>query len=143
MSVIPITDQSGNVYKGYKGDGNAYMEIYEEPRTGKWKSEIVSRFDANQKGFTPNWRRVSPTAKMVMRLRINDLLKLTIGGEIYRLQKITGTRIFLAPHREANVDSRDRSSDDPFKYLVASAGTLQSKGAVKLNVSPTGLTLED
>ena len=30
-------------YKGYKGDGNAYMEeIYEEPKTGKWRSEIVS-----------------------------------------------------------------------------------------------------
>ena len=142
VSIIPVTDQSGEAYKGYKGDGNAYMEIYEESGSGKWKSEIVSRFDANQNGFVPNWRRESPTVKMVMRLRINDLLKLGIGGEIYRLQKITGTRIFLAPHREANVDSRDRNSDDPFKYLVASAGTLQSRDAVKLNVSPTGLTLE-
>ena len=35
VSVIPITDQFGNLYKGYKGDGNAYMEIYEEAGTGR------------------------------------------------------------------------------------------------------------
>ena len=142
VSVIPVTDQSGKAYKGYKGDGNAYMEIYAEPVTGKWKSEIVSRFDANQKSFVPGWRKENPTAKLVMRLRINDLLKLGVGREIYRLQKITGSRIFLAPHREANVDSRDRNKDDPFNYTVTSAAGLQSKEAVKLHISPTGLTLE-
>ena len=54
VSVIAIHDKNGKPYKGYKGDGNACMEIYEEPATGKWKSEIVSRFDANQKSV-PAW----------------------------------------------------------------------------------------
>ena len=143
VSVIPVTDQSGKAYKGYKGDGNAYMEIYAEPGSGKWKSEIVSRFDANQKGFVPGWRKENPTAKLVMRLRINDLVFLKDEGSIYRVQKLSRGEINMAGPSEANVDARSRDKSDPFKYFTTSASGLQKRFAVKLNVSPTGLTLED
>ena len=132
VSIIPVTDQSGRAYKGYKGDGNAYMEIYEEPDSGRWKSEIVSRFDANQKSFVPSWQTEHPTAKLIMRLRINDLVKLVGDGAVYRLQKMSGTRIFLAPHQETNIDS----------FIVSSPRGLQLKQAVQLHVSPTGLISE-
>ena len=118
------------------------MEIYEEPGSGKWKSEIVSRFDANQKGFIPNWRRESPTAKMVMRLRINDLVRFSDDQSIFRLQKISGKELTLAQHNEANVAERHNEPNDPFKYLRTSVTSFQKRGAIKLNISPTGLTLE-
>ncbi|MDC0649925.1 type II CRISPR RNA-guided endonuclease Cas9 [Alphaproteobacteria bacterium] len=143
VSIIPVTDQSGKAYKGYKGDGNAYMEIYEESGSGKWKSEIVSRFDANQKSFVPSWRKENPTAKLVMRLRINDLVFLKDEGSIYRVQKLSGGEINMARPSEANVDARSRDKSDPFKYFTTSASSLQKRFAVKLNVSPTGLTMED
>ncbi|MDA8915333.1 hypothetical protein N9J51_03645, partial [Alphaproteobacteria bacterium] len=142
LSIIPVTDQSGRAYKGYKGDGNAYMEIYEEPDSGKWKSEIVSRFDANQKSFVPGWRKSNPTAKIVMRLRTNDLVKLSDDNSIYRVQKLSGGEITMASHIEANVDARHRDKDDPFRYFTTSATSLQKRSGVKLNISPTGLISE-
>ena len=49
----------------------------------------------------------------------------------------------MAQPSEANVDARSRDKDDPFKYFTTSASSLQKRRAVKLNVSPTGLILED
>jgi CRISPR-associated endonuclease Csn1 len=143
VSVILVTDQSGNAYKAYKGDGNAYMEIYEEPETGKWESEIVSRFDANQKSFVPNWRKANPTAKLVMRIRKNDLLKLKSGRNvgIFCVHVISGGNITMAPHVEANVDYRNRSKGNQFKYANTSASSIQKAQATRLDISPTGLIM--
>ncbi len=143
VSVIPIRNAKGEVYKGYKGDGNAYMEIYEEPQTGKWKSEIVSRFDAYQPGYIPVWRGAYPTARLVMRLRINDLIRFADDGVIYKLQKMSGGTLTMAPHTEANVNDRNKDKSDPFKYTLKSASSLQSAGARKIHISPTGLITEE
>ena len=145
VSVIPIEDKKGFVYKGYKGDGNAYMDIYEEPDTGEWKSEIVSRFDAQpSKAFTPNWQKEHPTARLVMRLRKNDLLQLSSGEttDVYYVQKLSGGRITLAPHFEANVDARNRSKEDPFLFVNKAASSLKSSNARRVHISPTGLLSE-
>ena len=145
VSVIPVSDQAGRVYKGYKGDGNAYMEIYEEPNTGKWKSEIVSRFNSQPiNNFVPEWRKANPTAKLIMRLRKNDLLQLKSGSNvgIFCIHVLSGSKITMASHVEANVDARNRSKDDPFRYTFSSATSLQKARATKLNVSPTGMSKE-
>ena len=145
VSVIPIEEKKGLVYKGYKGDGNAYMDIYEEPDTGEWKSEIVSRFDAQpSKAFTPNWQKEHPTARLVMRLRKNDLLRLSFGEttDIYYVQKLSGGTITLAPHFEANVDARNRSQEDPFSFVNKAASSLQSSDAIRVHISATGLLSE-
>ncbi len=139
IAVIPIKDSGGEIYKGYKGDGNSYMEIHEEQGSGRWQSEIVSRFDANQNDFTPKWRVASPTAKLKMRLRMNDFIKFCDSDDIFRIQKMSGGRVWIASHSEANVDSRDRNKGDPFSLMVVTAATLQRRGAAKLHISPTGL----
>ena len=139
LSVIPIKDKNGVAYKAYKGDANAYMEIYAEPKTGKWQSEIISTFNANTPGFIPQWRKAHPAAKMLMRLRSDDLILFKDTGEICRVQKMSGKRITLAPHNEANVDARDRDKDDPFNLsTVTAAPILQKRDGVKLHISPTG-----
>ena len=141
VSVIPIKDKKGMRYKGYKGDGNAYMEVFKNPQSGKFEGEIISRFNANQKNYTPSWRQNFPTEALVARLRINDLLALPSkgGNEIWRIQKMSGNRITLAPHNEANVDTRDRSPVDPFKFKTINVTPLFQSGAQMVDISPTGL----
>ena len=110
-----------------------------DPKNGKWQSEIVSRFDANQKFFIPNWRKRYPTTKLIFRLRINDLIMYRNTEEIFRIQKISKGNITIAPHNEANVDSRSRDTNDTFTLKSVSASSLQAQGGVKIHISPTGM----
>lgn len=144
LSVIPIKNKYGKIFKAYKGDGNAYMDIYAHPNTGKWMGEIVSRFDANNskgKYFIPLWQKDFPALKRKMRLRINDILCLTESGEekLYRIQKISKDEIIIVPLREANVDARNRDKNDVFKFVSKAPSALQKSQACKVHISPTGL----
>ena len=57
---------------------------------------------------------------------------------VCRIVKFSTGRIYMSPHHEANTDSRDRDSDDPFKFTVCSGNSLRSKKAQKLFVDPLG-----
>lgn len=143
---ISIRDKSNEVYKAYKSDSNWGMEIYEYPvghkKAGKWEGVVISRFDANQLGFKPGQtRRPHPASRLVMRLQMNDCVEIEENGDkrIMRLQKMSQKgELNFAPHNEANVDSRNRDGDDPFKYLSKNANTLKSMNARKIHISPTG-----
>lgn len=144
-SVILIYDKNDKAYKGYVGSGNAHMDLYENPKTGKWEAEIISRFDINQKRFFLQWQKDYPTAPLIMRLRINDMLMLDEGEarSLYRIQKMSqGGVVTLAPHMEANVDARNRDPDDVFKFMKIGASSLQKRKARRVHISPTGLIQE-
>ncbi|MXX80546.1 MAG: type II CRISPR RNA-guided endonuclease Cas9 [Chloroflexi bacterium] len=49
-SLAFIRDRDGRIYKAYKTDGNAFMDIWLLPN-GKTTGETVTRFDAHQPGF--------------------------------------------------------------------------------------------
>ncbi len=143
IKTIPIKDKQGNIYKALKGDSNAYMDVYQNPDTQKWESEIVSTFNANQNGFVAGWRKRYPRAKKCMRLYKNDMLVLhdkKLSDNIYYIQKMSTETLYLVPHTQANADARARSND-PFKYKTISASGLQKAGAQKLHVSPSGLVM--
>ena len=148
-NMIPIKDKNGKTFKYSEGDSNAYIDIYADPKTGKWLSEVVSRFDANTpKGFIPEWRKIHPTAiKKIMTLRINDTVKMNIdsrGSCFYRVQKMSSTLVVtFAPIHEANVDNRNRNKEDDFKFITKSASALQKANARKVHISPTGLVREE
>lgn len=144
ISVIPIQNTDGEPYKAYKGDSNAYMEIIADPETGKWRGEVVSRFDANQPNYVSELRRAFPAQPLVMRLRIDDMLAVDLGDnrQMFRVQKLSHGVIVLAPHNEANVDARNRLKEDPFKVTSKSPGALQRANARKVHISPTGLVRE-
>lgn len=95
LLLFPFKTKKGKNYKGYKGDGNAYLEIYADPNDKKWKGEIVSRYHANQKNFIPEWRKKYPTEKLVMRLRINDVFSTKQNGteNLYRILSYSPTII--------------------------------------------------
>jgi len=146
LSVIPIKDARGKTYKAYKGDSNWGIEVYEFPpgdsKAGKWEGVVISRFEANQHDFKPGQTcRPHPAAKLVMRLQINDCVEMENNGarKLYRLQLISQRgAMFFAELHEANVDSRNRSKEDNFKYLSVSPNPLKKRNARKVHISPAG-----
>jgi CRISPR-associated endonuclease Csn1 len=142
LSVIPIRNKHGKIYKAYKGDANERFDIW-QLKDGKWQSEVVSTFDANQKNFMSPIRRENPTAKKVMSLRKDDLLAwVEEGGEtkIMRVVKFsTNGSMQLAPHNEAgNLKARDADKEDYFRYINTSAVGLKNHMARQVRVDELG-----
>lgn len=141
LGVVPIKDRrTGEPYKAYKPDGNAFNEVYELPN-GNWASVVIRRFDANQPDFNSADFRPHPAARKVMRLHIDDLVAVDDGGQrrVLRVVKLSGQKITLADHFEAGaLKSRDADKEDPFKYLEKSANVLKSMGLRKVGVDEIG-----
>lgn len=142
LSVIPVKDRDGRVYKAYKGDSNARFDVWRLP-DGKWVSDIVSMFDAHQPDGADH--RPHPAAKRVLSLRQNDMLAIERDGgarEIVRVVKFsTIGSMQLAGSVEAGpLKARDAlSSDvDPFKYINTSAGGLKKIKARQVRIDPLG-----
>ncbi|MEN9473650.1 MAG: hypothetical protein RIS48_370 [Pseudomonadota bacterium] len=133
-------------YKGYKGDSNYCMDIVRDEK-GKWVGEVVSTFQAYQLARQHGLerlhdRRTSISGKpLVMRLMVNDCLRLMVDGQTLTLRATTisgNGQIFMAPHNEANVDARNRDKNDPFGYISKMAGSLQKAKGRKVSISPIG-----
>ena len=125
-------------YKYYPTGGNDCAEIYCPDRgkkAGQWQVEIISSFDAHQKGFVPLWKRQreNATAKLVMRLKINDMVAYEEHGKtvIARVKKMTSGMIYLREHSIAS-EKADTLS------WAASAKQLQLKNARKIHVDILG-----
>lgn len=123
-------------YKYYALGGNYCAEIYcpnKGDNAGKWCIEITQNYYAHQKNHIPQWRKDNPTAKLIMRLQIDDMVAYEEDGKtIYtRLKKMTGGRVYLRPHNIA-VESGDQES------WAASPNLLQQKQARKIAVDPMG-----
>ncbi|KKC27465.1 hypothetical protein WP12_02950 [Sphingomonas sp. SRS2] len=142
LNVITIKDQSGRVYKAYKGDANARFDVWQLPG-GKWVSDVVPMFDAHQVGQAD--RRPHPAARKILSLHQNDMLAIERNGgprEIVRVVKFsTNGSLHLAPSTEAGpLKARDAtpSDVDPFKYINSSAGGLKRVQARQVRVDPLG-----
>ncbi len=142
-TMIPVyhPDEKGKdgakAYKYYSLGGNYCAEIYcpnKGKNAGKWGIEIISNYHAHQKDFIPQWQKDNPTAKLVMRLQINDMVAYEDEGEtkISRVKKMDNTgRVCLRDHRVAKEDG-DKLS------WTAYIGSLQKKNARKISVDITG-----
>lgn len=156
LKVIPITgsiDRHGQLpngaprpYKGYKGDSNYCIEIVCNEKN-KWESEVISTFSAYQ--FVRKYGKEKLNAMsssfsgkpLVMRLMINDNLRLEIDGVLQNMRVATisaNGQIFMAGLNEANVDARNRDKGDAFSYISKTAGSLQKSRGRKITISPTG-----
>lgn len=144
LTVIPIRGKDGKFYKAFKGDSNWGYEIYQYPaghkKAGKWEGIVIPTYNANQKDFQPGVTfRPYPTAKLIMRLHINDCIEVTNKDEtkqILRLQKISHSLSFI-PLNEANADKRVR--DGEIRFFEKTGGSLRKFKARKVHISPTGL----
>ncbi|MCU6455523.1 type II CRISPR RNA-guided endonuclease Cas9 [Sphingomonas sp. A2-49] len=146
LSVIPIRDGAGRIYKAYKGDSNARFDVWRLP-DGKWVSDIVSMFDAHQPDQGD--RRPHPAAKRVLSLHQNDMLAIERDGgprEIVRVVKFStiGTLQLAASTEAGALKARDAAPPevDPFKYINSSAGGLKKIRARQVRIDPLGRILD-
>ena len=157
LRVVPISDQNGRPYKGYKTDGNEFADIW-LMRDGSWKIVVVPTFHANQPDFDIERFRPTtssgkhrgkpdPVAKRIARIYKNDMCALGEGDErrIVRVRKITNPKrgsplIFLDPHNESNMDARVRKKE--ISDTNASAKTLREQGFRPVRVDAIGRVLD-
>ncbi len=145
-----LPDGTPRPYKGYKGDSNYCIEIVRNEK-GKWEGEVISTFQAYQiareQGTTGlrNSKISASGKRLVMRLLINDTLRLKLNGtdQTMRVVSINSAgRLSLAGHLEANVDARNREDNSGFRYTYKQAGSLFDTCARKVTVSPIGVTTD-
>lgn len=156
LKVIPFTNSNPRhgvlengepkPYKGYKGDSNYCIEIVKNEK-GKWEGEVISTFEAYQlvREFGVERLRnkeLSARGKpLVMRLLINDSLRLTVDNKVMSMRVASlsaNGQIFMCELNEANVDARNRNQNDSFAYLSKTPGALQKIQARQITISPIG-----
>ena len=143
-SLAFIRDGNGRVYKAYKTDGNAYMDVWLLPN-GKTTGETVSRFNAHQPDLRSCVKTKHPTARKLMRLHINDMIAIGEGEErrILRVQTLTpsGQRIEAVDHNEGgDLRARVRHADPEERCvpLRVSASRMLQVGLRKVSVDVAG-----
>lgn len=149
--LVPIDDRrTGKPYKAYSAGENYCVEVFETV-DGKWNGEAIRRFDANKRNagdkvpHQPQWRAAHSGAKPLMRIHKGDLIRLDHDGRtrimvVHRLDAAAG-RFKLADHNETgNLDRRHAADNeiDPFRWLMASYGTLKRLDAVPVRIDSLG-----
>ena len=140
LSVIPIRNRDGRAYKAYKGDSNYRFDVW-ELKTGRWKDEVVSMFEAHQPGWSSPIRADNPTARKVLSLQQNDVVAIERDGEreLMRVVKFSAGSLVLAPPQEAgSLKARDADKDDPFRYVYGSPSSLQRWKARQVRIDELG-----
>jgi len=136
LSVVPIKDKSGRIYKAFKPDGNYCYDIW--ANGDKWEGKIVSRFEANTQG-------TKMTQNILMRLIVGDTICREINGqkEFLRLVKMSLGRITFAPIFEAGaLKTRDSDPKDPFKYITMSPNLLKQNKVRLIHVDECGFVYD-
>ncbi|MGI9345574.1 MAG: type II CRISPR RNA-guided endonuclease Cas9 [Gammaproteobacteria bacterium] len=139
-SGFAINNAEGIPYQFVEGDSNWGLEIYEYPpghqQADKWYGRVIRTFEANQPKFKLGCTyKPHPAARLVMRLQINDCVRLAGDSNIYRVQSLSNS-VALVPVHWANVAKRIRNKECTPTYLVVSS--LQKYGAYKVHISPSG-----
>ena len=103
---------------------NHRIEIFEHD--GKWLCEAVTVFDANKSGWTPEWTRRYPSARLVMTLHKGDMIEADLGTAdrywtVYR-RNAASNRVWVAPHQDAH-------GQDERAWQRPTMATLQKAGA--------------
>lgn len=136
VDIIPIRDQSGRIYKGYKGDSNEYFEVWRLP-DGKLVHHVISTFGAHQGEDS----KPHPAAKRMLRLYKSDMVRLEkskFGACFAVVAKFdaNGT-ITVVPHNESNADQRYRKDKEDVFIRLRAAGLIEA-GARRIIVNAIG-----
>jgi CRISPR-associated endonuclease Csn1 len=128
-------------YKGFKPDGNAYLEILEAEDGKQWVENIITIFVANSRRAKTDYSlEESNSPRLVMRLFNRDMIEFEHLGsrKIYFIQKMSKGMIAFAEHFEANADQRNRDKEEPFKFTYKSVESLRKSKVRFLVVTPAG-----
>jgi CRISPR-associated endonuclease Csn1 len=164
--LVAYQNAAKKAYKWFVSGNNFSAEVYairkDDTRypklRGKWQVEVISNYNAQLDGGQPVWRKKYPTARRVMSLRINDIVRAEFSrndenlprGIIdsvkhkcdlakedtielnFRVKKLNSNgTIYLRPDWIAKEEADTKS-------WAASAGSLQEHKARKVYVSPVG-----
>jgi CRISPR-associated endonuclease Csn1 len=154
LSVIPIKDRNGRIYKGYKGDSNYRYDVWELP-DGKWvtswtdrngilRSSVVSMFDAHQ---PDRQTRPHPAAKKVLSLYQGDTIAIERASGVREIMRVTqfwqNGQVRLVAHNEAGkLEERNKSPNDPYKNFSPTCGGLQKVKARQVRIDEIGRVLD-
>ncbi len=134
-SIVNVNAGSPKPARFMAPGGNYCAEIYginKGPRAGKWGVEVITNFQAHDVTFIPAWHRENPTAKLIMRLFINDMVAWDENGSrvIKRVRKMNQDgRLFFEDHNVAFTEE-DTSP--------ASVKQLQERNTRKISVDILG-----
>ena len=136
LSVVPIKDRFGRIYKAFKPDGNYCYDIW--ANGDKWEGKIVSRFEANTQG-------ANKSKNILMRLIVGDTVcrETNSKKDYLRLVKMSLGRITFAPIFEAGaLKTRDSDPKDPFKYITMSPNLLKQNKVRLIHVDECGFVYD-
>lgn len=145
-ALVPVADRrTGRVYKAYKGDSNAFMDLLRLP-DGRWKGWIVSTFEANQPAADqPSWKAEHPAAKRIARLFNGDMARLERDGveTLVTIVKMSGQTVVMSEHTAAGpLKARDAARDDPFRYISMAASKLRDARFRPVKVTVDGRVVD-
>ena len=119
LSVVPIKNKKGQIYKAFKPDGNYCYDIW--ANGDKWEGKIVSRFEANTRG-------AKKPQNLLMRIFVGDTLCCETENKkiLYHVLAITdGMITMVEPYEAGNLRERSRSKTDYLKYTFKSPNALK------------------
>ena len=140
LSVQEIQNPNRAAPKLVKPDGN-YCYLVQRKESSGWGGSAVTRLTATRVA-RPTGGTFPPPASTVMLVRVGD----SIAAEkepgrigIFRVVKLSGAQLALAPHHEAGaLKARDSDPADPFKYWYVSATSLHGAKARVVGVDELG-----
>lgn len=142
LNVISIRDDSGRIYKAYKGDSNARFDVWRLPN-GAWVTTVISTFEAHQKN-APD-RRPHPAAKKVLSLRKNDMIAAENSRHEPEYLRVVGFgidgKITLVGHSEGGAFKKRAAAPahiDPFRFVYSSAFSLRNNRARQVRITEIG-----
>jgi CRISPR-associated endonuclease Csn1 len=141
-----LRDPKSKPYKAVSPGDIHHVEIFETVN-GRWDGEAITVFDANQKGFSPEWRRAEAKAKLIMSISKGDLITLEDSGssKVMKAHRLDAKakRFKLASHLESgNLDKRHADPDDSFRWAMISYNQLKLRNARKVGVDYLGNILD-
>jgi len=154
-------------YKWYRGGNNFQADVYEirgddkrYPKSrGAWQIEIVSNYDAETNGGGGAWKKKYPTARRVMTLRTDDIVRAEFDANDDKLPQ----GLIAAIKERAEIEKKnvveinlrvkklnsngtiylrpDWIAKEPAdtKSWASSASSLKKHKARKVYISPTGI----
>lgn len=149
LSAAPISNGDDKARKAYVTRGNHRYEIWKMP-DGKLKDWIVPTFYAHKSDLPVDARpalpstcqRPHPTARMIMRLQKNDMVRLldASGQEVtVTVEKFDSSgKIEMIPHTEADAADRYNREKSDNVYIRKTAGTLIKAKARRVFVDEMG-----
>ncbi|HOV17011.1 MAG TPA: type II CRISPR RNA-guided endonuclease Cas9 [Candidatus Cloacimonadota bacterium] len=139
-TMIPIKDKNGRIYKYYQAGENLFADIYQiylpKKNLNKWGIEICNSYAVHQPDFMPEWKKLYPMAKLIMRVYKNDIVAFTNEEgkrELRRVKKMTKDQIYL---RELNIAKKPKGKEDIGEAF--SPNQLRLKNAAKAGIDIMG-----